>query len=192
MGDFTIKVADKEFKVQKEWLKERSKFFNARFSAGQDGCFVIEDSSPDEVDSFLRFIFFGVLEDVTPERFYKLCILAKRFQVPDLMIECVDYIKKNITSTMLYYAFLLSEECQERFQKYVVTFVAKHAQFVFCHESWLQIQEEKPSLALKILKMAVTLNVLAYQACEIANVTVQHLIFEYIYSSFIVFNIYIS
>lgn len=101
LSDFTIVTDSKEFKVHRTVLAARSSVFAAMFETymkeQRDSKIVINDFSSQDVESFLKFFYFGCIENsINVVEVFKL---AEKYDVKELRDMCeailIDTIEEN-------------------------------------------------------------------------------------------------
>lgn len=170
-ADCRIKVGDRLFPFKKEWLTEKSKYFDRLSPSVAEGHdkpeYEIEDCHPEEVELFLRFICFGVLEHPSdPHALCTLYRLAIMYDVDDLKDACLENFKSNMSLDILFRAIELADLLENTDKKepadllweYASSFIAVHCISILRSNHWVSFETEKHHLALKVLKIILTRN----------------------------------
>lgn len=95
-SDFTIKVANKEFKVHKSVLSQASSFFETMFDCGLDesknNFAELKDIEPDIFQNLLDFIYGGKLPKNLSDVAFELYAAAHLYQIDSLKVCCAGHI----------------------------------------------------------------------------------------------------
>lgn len=99
--DVIIKVKGQEFPAHRSILSARSPVFASTFRNDMKeratGVIDIEDCDPSSFLDFLCFLYCGSVESITTENVFSLFTMADKYDVQDLRLQCLEFMKKNLS-----------------------------------------------------------------------------------------------
>jgi len=113
-SDIILRVQHEEFQAHRAILAIQSPVFKAMFEhelrENEEGIVEIDDSSPDIFRHFLEYIYTSQLTGVADDKVGQLVVLADKYQVESLTVQCLKYLCNTLTIDNVVDVFLLADK----------------------------------------------------------------------------------
>ena len=161
--DVTINVKGREFSAHRNILKARSPVFASTFrnemKEKATGVIDIEDCDPSSFSDFLCFLYCGDLEILTTENVFSLFTTSDKYDVQDLRVECLEFMKKNLSIDTFCDTIALGLQHSEKSLIELTTdFFIKNLQEIIVTVKWQSFLIEYPIQSNELLIKALVSN----------------------------------
>lgn len=161
--DVILKVKGHDFPAHKTILRARSVVFDSIFRNDTKDKEVsilnIEDCDPSSFSDFLCFLYCGILDNLTTENVFGLFHTAYKYDVQDLRLWCLKFIKKNLSLKSFYNTVTLAlQHCDEQLLQLSINFLAKNLQQVTMTDEWQSFLSENQMQCNRLVIRALKLN----------------------------------
>jgi len=145
--DFTVICDKKEFPCNKLILSARSKYFKAIFVHDQNKTETkIDDSSPEMVETLLKFMSDGLIPDEIDDIAMELIPVADKYGPANLIKVCSESIMNNLSPENAVETVILIDRHKKELREKVFDFIKKHAAQVVNSEKWDKLAQDFPGL----------------------------------------------
>lgn len=154
--DVIIKVKDKIFDVHRSVLIARSSKFRSKFEqeVGSNNSTVIsiDHSDPESFEDFLKYLYTGKVESISPHKALSLYRTAEEYDVKELKSFCVEYMMRNLTAENVSEVASLAERYKEHELFSVVEiFFSEHYSKIIITVEWMSLLQKDCVLANMLL-----------------------------------------
>lgn len=155
--DMALVVGKNKIPVHKLILRARSSVFNVMFQhnmlENKNHEVEIKDIDFDILQSFIDFLYSGMLKELTWDKAMKLYYAADKYDVTELQRRCSQYLQYNLSVNEACRVLQLADQHKDdELKKSVIHFVRMHAASVKLSESWMQLAETHPKLVAECLQ----------------------------------------
>lgn len=159
--DVVIRVKGQEFPAHRNILAARSPVFASTFrndmKEKESGIVDIEDCDPFSFSSFLCFLYCEDENSLSQENVFSLFTAADKYDVPDLRVKCVEFMKKNLTVDTFCEAITLAlQHSETELVDLATNFFIKNTEKILETVKWQTFAAENPTqsneLVLKFVK----------------------------------------
>lgn len=155
-SDYSLKCQGEEFPCHKFILASRSDVWRAMFSHDvketQENCLVLDDTSPEALRQFIKFLYTDNFDDVTYKTVSQLLPLAEKYNVKRLVVICCKHLLKlvNIENVSeiavlghVYNADLLRQKATE--------YICQYPEAVMKTSGWQGLLQNAPDVCSAII-----------------------------------------
>jgi len=145
-SDIILRVQHEEFQAHRAILAIHSPVFKAMFEHGmrenEEGVVEIDDSSPEIFRHFLEYMYTSQLTGVADDEVGQLVVLADKYQVESLTVQCLRYLCNTLTTANVIDVFLLADkyrwiEITTDLRYRAIAFICRNLSTVMsCQQSW--------------------------------------------------------
>lgn len=155
--DVTLTVGGKEYKAHKAILATRCEYFSALFSSSfkeaVESKVTIIDIEPDDFDYILQFIYSGQHSKDPKSKTTGLLMAADRLGFLPIVLECEEYLSKNITVENCLDLFHVADLCsRDNFKSTVKMFMKNNMKAILQTDSWRQMKQENNILLTNVVE----------------------------------------
>ena len=154
-SDAVIKVQKEIFNVHKVVLASASKVFQQKFQNSEDTVDLL-NISPDILSDILTYIYTGNAPNIKSKT-TELLISADRYDIQDLVTECLYKLQLKFTSKNVAETLALADQLTngDLVKRVCTPFIKQNYVSVFQSNSWKTLKETSKSLALEIMEQVL-------------------------------------
>jgi len=150
-SDVVLRVEGEEIQAHRALLAIQSPVFKAMFEAGMreasDGVVDIVDTNPEIFKLFLEYCYTSVLPVMSDKDVGQLVILADKYQVESLTVQCLRYLCSTLTNENVVDVFLLADkyrwiEITADLRQRAVAYICRNLSAVMQQNSWNALNGE--------------------------------------------------
>lgn len=147
--DVILKVKGQEFQAHKAILIARSPVFASTFQNDMKeksvGIVNIEDCDPSSFSYFLCYLYCGSLNNLSMGNVFSLFAAADKYDIQDLRLECLEFMKKNLSVDNFCDIISLALRYSEKdLTKFTTEFFSEHFQEIIVTVKWQSFIVENP------------------------------------------------
>lgn len=144
-SDIILRVQNEEFQAHRAILATQSPVFKAMFEHDmrekEDGIVDIQDTSAEIFTLFLEYCYTSVLPAMQDKDVGQLVILADKYQVESLTVQCLRYLCSTLTQENVVDVFLLADkyrwiEITADLRYRAVAFICRNLSSVMQQKAW--------------------------------------------------------